>query len=125
MSDLSGEDDTESKPIEETGTSKFLKKKKPSPVAAEPAKKAKVSDSTPSKIKPSGKMGFSGASAALSKAAAFTSKYAKPVKKEKLVFSDSDLDMDLSMDEDVSIFGAQEALIVGTEYLHVSVLMCI
>ena len=125
MSDLSGEDDTESKPIEETGTSKFLKKKKPSPVAAEPAKKAKVCDSTPSKIKPSGKMGFSGASAALSKAAAFTSKYAKPVKKEKLVFSDSDLDMDLSMDEDVSIFRVQQTPIVGTELLHVSVLMCI
>ena len=125
MSDLSGEDDAESKPIEETGTSKFLKKKKPSPVSAEPAKKPKVSDPTASKIKPSGKMGFSGASPALSKAAAFTSKYGKPVKKEHLVLSDSDLDMDLSMDEDVSIFRVQKTPIVGTEFLHVSVLMCI
>ena len=110
MSDLSGEDDAESKPAEETTTSKFLKKKKPSPVTAEPAKKPKVSESTASKTKPqSGRMGFSGASAALSKAAAFTSKYAKPIKKESLVLSDSDLDMDLSMDEDVSIFTAHQA----------------
>ena len=110
MSDLS-EDEIEStkdsKLAEEPTTNKFLKKKKPSAAAqaVESPKKAKISDTSASTSKAAPRMGYSGASAALSKAAAFTSKYGKPAKKEKVMLSDSDLDMDLSLDEDVSTNG--------------------
>ena len=110
MGDLSGEEGADAKPSEDTGASKYMKKKKSVPVNDSPVKKPKVSDSSPSKTKAIGKMG---ASAALSKAAAFTSKYAKPVKKD-YVLSDSDLDMDLSMDEDVSTWNS---------FMHISSLI--
>lgn len=42
-----------------------------------------------------------GVSSALSKAAAFQAKYAKPRQNVAAVLSDSDLDMDFSLDEDV------------------------
>ena len=103
MSDPSGDEDAEPKPIVESKGSKFMKKKKSVPVEDSPVKKPKVSASTPSKTKTGSKLGSASASAALSKVAAFTSKYAKPAKKENYGLSDSDVDMDLSMDDDVCI----------------------
>ncbi len=91
MSDLSGEDD-EVKPTstQDAGGSKFLKKK-----TAE-APPVKASKSVPVK---SSKTAIGAKSSALSKVAAFTSKYSKSANKPQL--SDSDLDLDLSMDEEV------------------------
>ncbi len=103
MSDVSVEEEDEPKPAVTT-SSDFLKKKKPTPAAqSKDLKKPKVSKAAPTKSKATGQVGAASKSksSALNKAAAFTAKYAQSASRDKFGLSDSDLDLDISMDEDV------------------------
>ncbi len=95
----------EASPSLGSGGSKFLKKKSAtSPTVDSAVKKPQTSGAGPrvSKIFSKSQQPVYGSkSSALSKAAAITGKYSLPKKQDVVQLSESDLDMDLSMDEDV------------------------
>ena len=110
MADMSDDDlanNIEDKPKTESAGSKFLKKKMTTGnEEKQTVKKPKTSDMEPLKSRTFNKFTAqkslgSGKSSALDKVAAFSDKFTTK-KREVVRFSDSDLDMDFSMDSDLS-----------------------
>lgn len=107
-SDFSISSDDQSKPNQVTQpspASKFLKKKPQNEPSKAPVTKPAVSGGTPqySKTTAGTKRESFTKSSVLDKAAKYTSKYkaASQAKKSVSVLSDSDMDMDISLDEDI------------------------
>lgn len=111
LSDLSiSSDDQKVKSSAPSSSNKFIKKKTTEPVKNDDkenrglsTKFSKTPTSSTGEPQTSKTFGRSPAlkSAALKKAAAYTSKYASRDQKKMLEMSDSDLDLDMSMDEEV------------------------